>query len=777
MESAQGDVQPRGCVTKMRLPSLGLRNRLIALLILSVATMSFATLLVVHYSAEKHLQQEIVTEAKSTQVTFQAVLRQRQTALNRKAALLATVATERLVDDTSVQDTADNPLETDGSDLIAITDAHNHVTTLHCTNPHFTAADVEQLLPRALEMKRTADWWHAGGSLYQVSIQRIERQDAMTDDPQSAPGFIGPLHDVAEPSEQGTLIVGREMGYAAIHEMGKMSSAGLAFSYGSYVVGSTLTVLDEHELDYRIEGLAQGQVSQKQIQIEGQPFFAISVPLTNETGPSAHLVILQSYSEAVRFLNELNRLLTVLCVLALLGSTVLAVFIANSFTHPLAQLDEGVKALAKGDYSFPLSVKGDDEVARVTQGFNDMRETLQRNESTKKQLEDQLRQSQKMEALGRLAGGVAHDFNNLLTVIKGHCDLIVDRMDADHPLAGSGKQIRNAADRAAALTRQMLAFSRRQTLEPTVVDLNTLVADMYKLMARLVKEDIDFNFKPGTSLGHVKADAGQMEQVLLNLVVNACDAMPKGGKLLIETTGIDATDEYASCHGLPPGKYAMLTVTDTGCGMDPEVKEHIFEPFFTTKPAGKGTGLGLATVYGVVKQSGGHIWVESARGVGSRFEIYFPTVNEAVTLHATPKPTLYHARNAETVLLAEDEDAVRDLASQFLTSAGYNVLMADDGERALKLAQNYSGKIDLLITDVVMPRMRGPELAARLKRERPDVKVIFMSGYIDHDTISGEYPIDDSDFVQKPFSRGLLVQKTAHVLRDESPSVAAQSVA
>ena len=740
----------------MRQPNLGLRTKFLLSLVLTTTGLSFATLLVVRHLAKKHLQQEIVTEAQNSELTFKALLHQRQAALSRKANLLATLAAVTLTDDPALQDSADNPLETEGSDLVVLTDGDNKITALHTTNPHFTASDAEGLLSRSVSRGATSDWWYAGGALYQVVLQPVQRRVSPEDPP------------------SGTVVVGREIGYAAVHDMGRMSSSGVAFSYGADVVASTLTPLDEHELGQRARGMA----SEGQIQIRDEPYFAISVPLTDAPAPSARLIILKSYREAAAFLNELNRLLIGLGTIALLTGTWLAIFISDTFTRPLENLDKGVQALERGDFNFPLEARGDDEVAHVTRAFDQMRGTLQKNESQKQRLEEQLRQSQKIEALGRLAGGVAHDFNNLLTVIKGHSDLMVERLDSGHPLLGSGQQIRKAADRAAALTRQMLAFSRQQALEATVFDLNALVTDMCKLLNRLIHEDVEFVFRPGESLGRVKADTGQIEQVLLNLVVNACDAMAQGGKLTVETHNLLVDADYAGTRPtLEVGHYTVLTVTDTGHGMDAETKARIFEPFFTTKEQGKGTGLGLATVYGVVKQSGGFIWVETSPGAGSRFEVYLPRVEADIKPAQTEKLTPARACASETVLLAEDEEGVRQLACEFLTAAGYRVFVAQDGERALKIAEMLNEPIHLLVTDVVMPKMRGPELAERLKRVRPDIKVVYMSGYLDQDA-SSEHSVGDSEYLQKPFSRDLLVHRVGAALRNGSSvtAMAGQSI-
>jgi signal transduction histidine kinase/ActR/RegA family two-component response regulator len=584
-----------------------------------------------------------------------------------------------------------------------------------------------------------------------------------------------PVHRLPSPdnTQLGTVAVGREIDYSAVHNLDRTRSADLAFTYNGVVVTSTMGPLDERDLSQQAGTLQ----SSGPVQLADQRFYAISVGLTDGDGPSARLITLKSYARAEEFLSELNHLLAGLAVLALVIGTYLALFISDTFTRPLASLDKGVQALQRGDYAFPLEARGGDEVAHVTRAFDQMRGTLQKNEAQKRQLEEELRQSQKMEALGRLAGGVAHDFNNLLTVIKGHSELIIERLPSQDPLLGSGQQIRKAADRAASLTRQMLAFSRRQALEPTVFDMNSLVADMYKLLKRLIHEDIEFTFRAGESLGRIKADTGQIEQVLLNLSVNASDAMPRGGKLVIETKNIQVDSQMAkSLPTVEPGSYVMLAVTDTGPGMSPETKARIFEPFFTTKEQGKGTGLGLATVYGVVKQSGGFIWVDTTIGKGSRFEVYLPRVEQDITPYRTEELGPVRARAAGTVLLAEDEEAVRSLAFEFLTAAGYRVFVASDGLKALEIAGSLAEPIHVLVTDVVMPQMRGPELAKRLKNLRPDLKVVFMSGYLEQNE-GGEDFTGSAAFLQKPFSKDVLVRQVGAALQGEASTVSAVHIA
>jgi PAS domain S-box-containing protein len=386
----------------------------------------------------------------------------------------------------------------------------------------------------------------------------------------------------------------------------------------------------------------------------------------------------------------------------------------------------------------------------------------------RERLTDQLRQSQKMQAVGELAGGVAHDFNNLLMVIKGHSQLLLDRIPESSPLRLSVEQVEKAADRAAALTRQLLAFSRKQVLQARVMDLNDTVAGMIRMFSRVIGENIQMAFVPGSILGRVKADPGQIEQVLLNLVVNARDAMPDGGRLTIETSNVELDSGYAATHtSFEPGLYVMLTVTDTGCGMDAQTQARMFEPFFTTKGPGKGTGLGLSTVYGVVKQSGGYIYVYSETGRGTTFKIYLPQVSAKLDVVSPDSEKRRSSRGTETILFVEDEQSVRELVRDYLVGAGYCVLEASDGVQGLKVAASHPGPIHMLITDVVMPHLSGPELATKLSAQRPRLKTLFISGYTD-DTVFRHGVLEGGvAFLQKPFNLKALAQKIREVLSGE----------
>ncbi len=389
-----------------------------------------------------------------------------------------------------------------------------------------------------------------------------------------------------------------------------------------------------------------------------------------------------------------------------------------------------------------------------------------RAEAHRAELEARLRQAQRMESIGRLAGGVAHDFNNFLTAINGYADLIRQGLPPDHPAAADLGRIRTAGERAAGLTRQLLAFSRKQLLQPRVLALNALIAETSTLLERLVGDDVELVTALDPALGNVRADAGQIEQVIMNLAVNARDAMTRGGTLTVETRNavVDARDPR---RPMPPGAYVVVAVSDTGSGIDADTLPHIFEPFFTTKELGKGTGLGLSTTYGIVKQSGGWIWVDSDPGQGTRFEIHLPRVDEPVTHVEGSRPEPTSPRGSETVLLVEDDEIVSRLVSHVLRKSGYQVLEAGDASEAIRLSAEHQGPIPLMITDVVMPRMGGRELATLLHQSRPAMRVLYMSGYTDDSVVRQGLLDPVTAFIQKPFTTQALERRVRDLL-DES---------
>jgi signal transduction histidine kinase/ActR/RegA family two-component response regulator len=722
---------------------LRLRTKLLFSFVLLTTCLTSITLLVLRREVQGQVQHRIEQDARNAILTFQTVQRQQQSALARKADLLASLAFMRDGDATAITDAGEDPWQSDDCNLFVLAGEHGKIVAMHTTNSSLSTTEAQTLIWRSIRRGETNAWWFTAGSLYQVVLQPFY------EDPSTKKNL------------KGTVAVGRLIDGRVAADFARIAASDVAFVYGGEIAGSTLGPLKEFYFAQQM----LGQSATSQISLGHERYYAASLDLTPGVQPSTQLFVLKSYRDAEAYLRRLNNLLLGLGLMAIIAGGALIFLISDSVTQPLAALLQGVHALERGNFVYPLKAEGRNELAELTRAFGGMRGTLQRNEAQREQLESQLRQAQKMDALGRLAGGVAHDFNNLLTVIRGHSELLLDRLQPSDMLFRSSEQIRKTADRAASLTRQMLAFSRMQVLQAKVLDLNELIVEMGKLLRRLVREDIEFSLKLGDSLSRVKADPGQIEQVLLNLTVNASDAMPLGGKLTIETQNIVVDAAYARTRpSVAWGSYVMIGVSDTGHGMDEATKARIFEPFFTTKEPGKGTGLGLATVYGVVKQSEGFIWVESSAGNGTRFEIYLPQSSERETAEtASPlaTPVLAHR---ETVLVVEDEQAVRELACEFLKCAGYSVVTAENGLEALETAKRFGKSIQLVLTDIVMPKMRGPEMAKQMKNVLPDVKIVYMTGYLEQTDGSNEF-LQDAYFLQKPFTRESIVRGVAEAIK------------
>ena len=724
-----------------------LRAKLLLPLVFVIAALTVATLFVVRHFAEIQAQAQIEQEVSNAILTVQAALNQRELALNKKADHLAIVAYIRNGDPSAIDDASNNNWQSNECDLFAITDAKGKILSVHSTAVGFSSVNAKELLERSLNAHRTSDWWIYHGRIFQIVLKP----------------YYG------EGSLLGSVVVGREFSEKDARDLADMSASQML------IHASDTTILNTVPSALSVSVIEEFRRTPRQriINSGGKQFFAMSVPLTIGDEIPITLTVLKSNENAIAALDESKHLLIALGIGALALGGLFVYVIADRLTRPLAALARGVRALEVGDYAYPIKRdNGTDEVAQLNRAFDDMRNSLRQAELQQQELESRLRQSQKMEAMGRLAGGVAHDFNNLLTVIKGNTSFLAERLGPEHRLIKLTTQIDGAADRAVSLTRQLLAFCRMQVLQPKILDLNELVSELCKLLRRLVPEDIAFNFRPGESLGRVKADPGQIEQVIMNLVVNAGDAMPTGGILTVETRNVTISEEEASRQtAVSPGQYVLLSVTDNGMGMDAEIKARIFEPFFTTKEQGKGTGLGLATVYGIVKQSGGFIYVESEPGWGARFEIYLPRVVDRVEPVSAKNEEASSPQGLKTVLVAEDEEAVRELTCEFLKSAGYCVLPASNGSEALALAQASKQPIHVLLTDVVMPRMRGTELAQRLKNLQPQIKVIYVSGYLDYQQSANEF-VEGALFIQKPFTRTTLVTRMAEALKEVSEALA-----
>ncbi|MDA8121599.1 MAG: ATP-binding protein [Deltaproteobacteria bacterium] len=447
---------------------------------------------------------------------------------------------------------------------------------------------------------------------------------------------------------------------------------------------------------------------------------------------------------------------------------------------PLEKLQEGTRHIRLGEFHRRIDVKSGDEFEELALSFNAMAERLgnqfrdltetnlrlEREIGERKQAEEQLRQSQKMEAVGRLTGGIAHDFNNILTVINGYSRILLQELGENDPIRKKIEGINGAGERAAHLVNQLLTFSRKQVVEPKVVNPNDILSGIDMMLQRLIGGNIDMTVRLAEGLWNVRIDPGQIEQVVINLVVNARDAMPGGGKLVIETANLDIDGDSVGSHPLEtPGKFVILRVCDTGCGMDENIRSRVFEPFFTTKPPGKGTGLGLSTVYGIVKQNGGCILVESEPWKGAVFTVYLPRVEARPDeIPVTEKLAVGDAGGTETVLLAEDEGLVRDLVRSVLAAKGYKVLEARDGNEALEIGSGHGGAIHLLVTDIYMPHMNGYELAKRLAKIRTGIRTIYMTGYIDDPSDDGDAPHPGAIYLKKPFRPEALARKVREVI-------------
>ena len=729
-----------------------LRTKFLLSLLAISAGLTTATLLIARSTMRAQVREFVQDDLRNSINTYQTFEKQRQASSAQSVRLIANLPYLRALmttrDTATIADGSNDIWRLSSSDLLLLADPSGRIQALRTRWPAFAPEMAQDQIHRLLEKDKSRDWWLGGGHLYEVWMQPI---------------YFG---EASDSTITGYLVVGYEVDQTLARDFSRVASSEVAFHLGDSIVASTLTPQQNLELERTaFHNAGAPSLDPQELHLGDEQYLMATLRLSVDPSTPVSITVLKSLDKASLYLSQLNRVLLVLGLLSVMAGSILVFLISKSFMKPLANLVAGVRALGRGDYNYPLENKVGDEVAEVTNAFVTMRETLAKTQEEQKLLEQRLRQSHKMEAIGRLAGGIAHDFNNLLTIIRGHGDLLLERGIENAAQRNSVEQIKKAGDRAVAMTRQLLAFSRLQVLQPRVIDLNTVIAEMGKMLPRLIGEDIEYQFTSDPHLARVKADPGQIEQVIMNLAVNARDAMPSGGKLLVQTKNMELDEAEARKRPpMAPGSYVLFSVSDTGHGMDEKTKAHIFEPFFTTKEVGKGTGLGLATVYGIVKQSGGFIWVESLPGRGATFEIYFPRASEEISRKEQEPKSAAIPRGTETVLVVEDQDGVRELAAEFLRSNGYSVLEAVDGVEALEVAKRFGRTIHVVLSDIMMPRMGGTELAKKFTALHPDAKVILMSGYSEQ--LGGQADYSNGQFLvlQKPFSMTSLTIAVRQVL-------------
>ena len=644
-------------------------------------------------------------------------------------------------DPLTVQDGSQWILPASRADLLILENPGGELLGLHAKFDDVNSSTVKPLL---LAADGVEDWWFVNGHLYDINF---------------VPIFAGTGQDERT---LGRMALGREMRRETILTSGDFGKSAFTFERQGRVLLSSLPAEVWQEFESALPRDPTPSTAERVFQVRGERWLASFVEL-----PGNHpvrLYCLQSFDQASSFLRALNRMLAMLGAVAVLGGAFVAFLLSRQITRPVEQLVVGTRQLQKGNFDFPIPIRGNDEVADLGRAFKEMRDSL------KKSRESMLRAA-RLEAVGRLAGGVAHDFNNLVMIIKGYSDMLLDAVPA--PSRPHLEEIKKAGDRASALTRQLLAFSRKQVLEPQILDPNQTVRNMVKMLRVLIGEDIELKTNLSDPIGRVQADPGQLEQVVMNLVVNARDAMPNGGKLIVETQPAHLDEAYAACNpDARAGDYVLIAVKDTGIGMDKETLAHIFEPFFTTKEQGKGTGLGLATVYGIVEQSKGHIAVVSEVEVGTTFKVYLPAVTSAASVTSAQKVPVA-LKGTGTILLVEDEAALRLLTAAALRAFGYTVIEAENGADALVLAEAHAGQIDIVVADVVMPQMGGPEFVSKLRAKRKDFAVIFISGYSQASSFAHPEVGTGTVLLNKPFSVQTLAARIQELQQRDSQSASA----
>ena len=713
-------------------PFLHLRTKLLVSMLAVVCLLTAAVLMVVQQGMRAHVQEDLSVGLTAQSAVYSKIEEARHSQTAQSAALLSGLPNVKALmstnDRPTIQDGSESLLQTSGADLLILQNDAGEVLAFHAASRDLSAATAKPLLQNSDSQR---DWWFLGGHLFDVSMADIVSGQ-------------GPSRHAL-----GRVVLGRELSLQSLADAGSFGTSDLLVQQGGKVILGSLPQQTWADFEYeRKNSLDAAKHRVDSLNLGGERYVYSSVEL-----PGVHpirLCSLRSYDQATGFLRSLNQTLLILGLVAVALGALIVFLLSRQITRPLELLADGARHFAKDDFDFRLEAHGRDEVAQLTRSFDQMRTSL-------KQSRDGMLRAARLEAVGRLAGGVAHDFNNLVMIIKGYSDILL--ATAGNQTKPMLEEIKAAGERATGLTRQLLAFSRKQVLDPQIVDANQSVKNIVKMLRVLIGEDIELATQLADGVHRIQVDPGQFEQVIMNLAVNARDAMPEGGKLIIETNRCSLDESYVAGHSeVVPGSYIVLAVTDSGCGMTPEIREHIFEPFFTTKELGKGTGLGLATVYGIVKQSRGHISVYSEIGLGTTFKIYLPAVEKSVSV-APPQTVAPAPRGNETVLVVEDEAALRSLAVESLKRLGYKVLESGDGVQAMAVADEYTGTINVLITDMIMPKMGGLELAGKLRQKRPDIRIIFMSGYTEAATLDRARLEPDCAVLSKPFSIDTLASK------------------
>jgi signal transduction histidine kinase/ActR/RegA family two-component response regulator len=721
-------------------PFRHLRTKLLASMVALVILLTVAVLGLVQATMKSHVRQDLIATLHSEAAVFMAVEEAHRGQTKDGAALLANQPSLKAMmstnDRRTVEDASASILDNANADLLVLENADGEVLAFHCKSDDVSASKIQRLMRGSTGEH---DWWFATGHLYDVSFAPI------TAGADTTQRFLG------------RLAFGRELSRRSVADSGAFGRSGFIFVREGRVLLSSLdaTLWPQFELAPHSNIGANKAPQIEEMEFAGERYVANVTVLSGDH--PVELYSLQSFDQATSFLKSLNQTMLILGAVAVLAGASLASVLSRQITRPLELLVRGTRQLEKGDFEHPIAIQGADEVADLTKAFEHMRNSL-------RQSREGLVRSARLEAVGRLSGGVAHDFNNLVMIIKGYSELLLDK--ATPEARPHLEEIKKAGERASGLTRQLLAFSRKQVLEPQVLDPNQTVRNMAKMLRVLIGEDVDLATNFSDQIGRVLVDPGQLEQVIMNLAVNARDAMPGGGKLTIETQPCQLDEAYAANNPeVKPGPYVLISVADTGCGMSREVLTQIFEPFFTTKAPGKGTGLGLSTVYGIVKQSQGHIAVESEPGKGTTFKVYLPSHDKKIPVAAASQAGVKPTGNG-TILLVEDEPALRALSAESLTRLGYTVLQAGNGLEGLAVADRHRGDIHVVVTDVVMPRMGGPQFVENLKEKRPSVLVIYASGYTDTASLENSGIGSDSVLLHKPFSTDVLARKIRELLSE-----------